>query len=50
MTALALVGAILGFLFLSLFSFFFLEYFGHGYGCHALVLEFFRCIPPFPSP
>ena len=29
---------------------FFLEYIGHGYGCHTLVLEFFRYIPPFPWP
>ena len=49
MAALALVDAIL---WLPILSFLFflscLEYIGHGYGSHALVLEFFRCIPPFP--
>ena len=25
-----------------------LKYIGHVYGCHALVVEFFWCIPPFP--
>ena len=34
----------------TLFFSFVLEYIGHGYGCHALILEFFRYIPPFPSP
>ena len=40
----------LGFLFLSLlfFSCFCAGYIGHEYGCHALVLEFFWCIPSFP--